>query len=663
MKDELNKIPVIVYLSDGTSDKGLLEYSKTGPSIQLHNGKSIENSEGVAFRPHESVKLPSKQLQIITSVLDKEDIIMLDPICCRILGYSEEPSNQIKMYPPSSGGWISHVVDSGERAIYTIQKLVNRERFLLTISNPEEYRLLGSFLLHCYEIEILRMKRDWDVHREVFQDQTPPLDMEKYLNKAPPSWSFISDLSDGVTIPNLRIMKTMGDTMSQLVPRSFPPDIRNQLVAFLSWLETAEIPNQDPIEIHSRYASVDTFRSLVWGHLMCLLEGVDPPRYVRIFTMADKGRLSLTERPLTEPELQNPWYNAREELYSLYPDRMKRALKFAQTLNDSDQIVNKLPVSREEALSSRESWGNRFAMIIQGLMMRGHVVKECLGLKTMVYVGGAHRWPHPHIEFSARLGYQTEKPQHIQIMVLPVTAVEKVTRMLPTIVPIDWEHTVTNLSLYSEEKREWMMKSSLIEKSLERSKSFSQLKKQFINRPIGKQISLSPSQAKVLDIVSWGLYLSSLETGQYSNYFGVDLPEIESNILSLKTHGALLLEYTLILRKLTSVYIYATGASRKIYSFCRAMLKHTPSTSVRISENRNSCYLLARIPEDKAYTFITKMPSIGQENGITIKVLPISAYISYRNNLYQRLLRKDGTWNDDVSGLLSQVRLRTKYDG
>lgn len=660
MKYSQNIIPVIVKLIDGTSERGLLEYSKSGPSIQHLNRRENQDAIGVTFRLDKSDEFHHKQLRNIVSVLKRDDIVVLDPVYCSILGYSEEPIRSFEMYPPSSGGWISHVVESGENAVYTIQKLLNRNRFLLTISHFDNNNILGTFLLHYYEIGILGMKRDWDIHRELFSKQTAQMDIEEYLDKAPPSWSFISKLSEGITIPNLRIMKTMGETMGQFVPHSFPPTIRSQLIAFLSWLETAEIPNQDPMEFYSRYASVDTFRTMVWGHLMCLLEDANPPNYTRIFSLADKGGLSLTQKPLVEPELQNTWYQARDALFNTFPDRMKRALRYALLLNQSKRIVSKLPVSKKEAKNSRESWGNRYAMIFQGLMMRGHVVKERLGLRAMMYIGGAHRWPHPHIEFSARLGYQKEKPQQLQIMVLPITAVEKVTRLLSTIRPIVWERSAANLSLYNAEKREWKMNVGLIEKSLERSRSLSQLRREFGDRPIEKQVSLTPIQAKVLDMVSWGLYLGSLETGVYSEYSGIESKDIEGTILELEEGGVISIEYTLSLRKLTSVHVNVEGPPRNIYSFCRSMLKHAPSAAVRISEGGNSCSVIARVPEDKAFNFITTLPSIGQERNIAIEVVPISAYISYRNNLYQRLLRDDGTWDDDLSGLLSQVRLRPK---
>jgi hypothetical protein len=92
----------------------------------------------------------------------------------------------------------------------------------------------------------------------------------------------------------------------------------------------------------------------------------------------------------------------------------------------------------------------------------------------------------------------------------------------------------------------------------------------------------------------------------------------------------------------------------------RAFLKHTPSTQVAITEGGSSCVLVSRIPEDEYFRFLTRLNNTANEIGVSLKALPISAYVGYRNNLYSRLIKEDGSWDDDVSGLLSQVRLPSR---
>ena len=44
------------------------------------------------------------------------------------------------------------------------------------------------------------------------------------------------------------------------------------------------------------------------------------------------------------------------------------------------------------------------------------------------------------------------------------------------------------------------------------------------------------------------------------------------------------------------------------------------------------------------------------EYGMDIKMFRVSAYAAYTHNLYERLLTSEGTWDDDISGLLNQIR-------
>ena len=76
-----------------------------------------------------------------------------------------------------------------------------------------------------------------------------------------------------------------------------------------------------------------------------------------------------------------------------------------------------------------------------------------------------------------------------------------------------------------------------------------------------------------------------------------------------------------------------------------------------ISESGESCFIISRIPEDETFHLITDIVSAASESGISLRALPISAYVGYRNNLYRRLWNSDGSWDADVSGLIDQVRL------
>ena len=48
------------------------------------------------------------------------------------------------------------------------------------------------------------------------------------------------------------------------------------------------------------------------------------------------------------------------------------------------------------------------------------------------------------------------------------------------------------------------------------------------------------------------------------------------------------------------------------------------------------------------------------ENGVNIRCMRPTTFRRYTSNLYQRLLKDDGTWDDDVSAFLSQARSKRK---
>nr|KXH74139.1 MAG: hypothetical protein AM325_06575 [Candidatus Thorarchaeota archaeon SMTZ1-45] len=633
----------------------MLKYWREGPEIKLEDGTTIRGATDVSFR------IPKHHLGgIKTLEFDENELISFRPILILKMRYSSRPVGEDMMYPASTGNWIVHVVDGVPNVIFTIQSLVNDNRFLLSISDIEDGVLIDAYLIHKYEVSLLSMKRDLVVHKDIFHSRTERPEIFDLLTSESPSWPFIASLVEDVTIPNLTIKDTIRETLEPLVPSSFPQPIRTQVLAFLGWLRKSEIPNEDPIVFRTRYSSADVFRTLVEGHLLCLIDGVKPPPYVRIMMMADQGLLELTDRPIPETEIQNPWVRAEVKIQEMFPDMMKCVIKYAQTLNTQGKILTKLPVTKEEAMKSKTSWSDRLVLSRMGFFMRGYVQRKSVGLKTAIYYGAAHKWPHKHLEMSAKLGFQTSKAPQVQIMVMPPNAVERVTRILKKIHVIDWEMSSLHLSLYNNRNRRWSINSSILIKSLERKRSLRQLRNEFGGWQNKSPISINQRQAKILDLISWGLYLTSLETNQYSNYFNIKNQVIEDELVHLREKGVLSLHYSSVLHKLTSACIFVEGPSSPVCSLSRSFLKHAPSANVRITKDGKTSLIMTRIPEDKAYDLLTVLPQVASENGVHLRALPISSYIAYRNNLYQRLLKDDGTWDADVSGLISQVRLLPK---
>ena len=89
-------------------------------------------------------------------------------------------------------------------------------------------------------------------------------------------------------------------------------------------------------------------------------------------------------------------------------------------------------------------------------------------------------------------------------------------------------------------------------------------------------------------------------------------------------------------------------------------LKNTPTSHVRIDETGENLVILTRLPRDSVYDIVSQLTSKGLENGVNIRCMRPTTFRRYTSNLYQRLLKEDGTWDDDVSAFLSQARSKRK---
>ena len=651
---KLNGFSVKLHRSSGEIRRAMLYYRRDGPHIELDNGDELQETEDSTFGFSED--LQSEFFEHI----DSEQLFALTPEASVVLNYDPHKSSIFEMYPPSSGGWLPHVVESGYESVFTIQSLTGNEKRLLSIVDTKSNELYFLGIVQSYETSILLMDRDLTVLRNILNVDPVEESVFDILKDKSPSWSTLSRLVDGVSVPNLVMGSTMGETLDQLVPQSFSSDTRRQVIAFLAWLESAKFPNEDPSDFVRKYRSVEVFQQLARGHLQCLLDDVEPPKYVRVIHLADKGQLELAKRPQSESVGTEPWTLVHFKIEEMFPDWTYRVVKYATDLQARGQITTRLPVSREDAEKSRKAWSDRFALVNHGLFMRGHVHKDVLGLVSVLYVGSAHRWPHNHLEWAARLGYAMERPYYFQVLVMPPSAYVQTCRVIPNLRKVDWEFSTFNLNLYNNKKQRWRLNTALITNSLHGRRSLRQLENEFRCYRSNHSYHLSTHQARVLDLISWGMYLDILEKGLYANYYDISNSIIKQELETMNANDVFSLQYFLIMDKLRSLCLLVDGQPQRVYSISRAFLKHAPTTQVRVTNGGQSSVIVSRIPDDDFFDFVSTITEAADEIDISIRAFQISAYTGYRNNLYSRLLKPDGSWDDDVSGLLSQVRLPPK---
>jgi hypothetical protein len=134
---------------------------------------------------------------------------------------------------------------------------------------------------------------------------------------------------------------------------------------------------------------------------------------------------------------------------------------------------------------------------------------------------------------------------------------------------------------------------------------------------------------------------------------------VKEKLVSFKNKGIMDIQYFPTVYGLASICLEIEGNVKQLNSLARATLKHLPSTTAMISEDDEKCFIMARVPEETAYSLLVNLPAKAIEYDLAMKGYRVTAYAGYIHNLYQRLLQPGGSddiWDSDVSGLLSQMR-------
>jgi hypothetical protein len=656
MDADVMNIPVKVYLPNGNIIQGKMLPTKEGPKLfSAENAIEDTSADGIEF------SLLDESLCKSISISPDDRIEFAS--CNFAKKITAETIGQYDLYPPSTNNWVSLLSNEGTDATCILQKLRKESRYLLSIVDSSSGELFRFHAINSYESQILKMTTDWDLYNQLFAKRdlkSKDTRIEDFLQRPAPSWSDIGKLLEGVSISNLQRRKTLGETFDQLVPKGFPEDIRKELMVFLAWTAEVKVPDEDPLDflerINSAFPSGVILSSLVFGHIQCLIDGISPPPYVRIMALANQGAPKVGLAPTVEEAETTLWTDTWHRLSQLFPDRKGRVISIAHSLNSKQEVHINIPITREEAKKSKKSWLDRFALIRNNLLVRGYVQDAKLGLSKLVYIGGAHRWPHKHLQYTARLGSPSQKPPYIQVLVMPRTAEDRIMRAKQNITPIDWSASKLNYGLYLPKQETWKNNLIHIESALSRKRTKRQLNNEFNLASPRRIITLSRNDARVLDLISWGLFNHSIEGGEYSKILNLDAKALEERLRFFIQKGVLQLQYFPTIYGLASICFEIKGEVPQLYSIARSTLLHFPSATTMVSESNGLCIVMARVPEERTYDILVNLPSKASEYNIEMKGYRASAYAGYVNNLYQRLLLPDGSWDDDISGFLSQIR-------
>lgn len=658
---------VKVWTEEGSS-KGLLGINKNGMYIEFESGKVVSGNDfhGISYEIDKQL-IPEMTGNSEASPLDVPVRILLEPLIVTYRPYAHQGGQYIEdIFPPSTFGFYGRLKSGHDKHLYIIQEIMGDSKLWLTIANAITGQIYEAHSIFPYEAESLSLinsqefRRVW--HGTIWS--TVPSSQQKeilsVLDSPSVSWNKFARILGDISIPNPKLGNTMRETLTPLMPVSFPEAVREQLMLFLTYVLKNDIPVENPIKYLNKFWSFPILGALLEGHLMCIADNVDFPPYLKLLTLAGRKDLVSPTRAIPQSVVDSPWLLFWQKTMEQFPNWYSIASDVVEELNTKGTIIDKLPITETAAKKSIESWKKRLAVLLYELRIVGLVNQKSLGLSKLVYLGAAYRWPHRHIEFITRLGKMGDSTPYLHVMVMPPSAATQVKRALPSLIDVALTARTSNISLFDKKKKTWEIPTDRIISSIGKSSSFRKLRNRFRVDNNVDSYGINQEEAKALDLAAEGIRLGSIERKEYLAPWGFDIKKVKNLLTSLSNRNLIQLYYEATDQNLFSLATLIHGPPEKVTSISTAFLDYTPSTLMMLGDDGKQSVLLTRLPEVSVYELASKLPSYCLEHGLTIRCLRPTTFQRYTHSLYQRLLKEDGTWDDDVSAFLSQARSKRK---
>lgn len=654
-----------ITLKDGT--KGHININWNGLRITSKEGKIYTNEPDSELEYYVYNKvIPSSEGTIDSIELDERIQLKLHPQVVTFRPYAPYIGQTVEdIFPPSSDGYYGRMKRGKQESIFIVQDIVGSSMKWLTIADPVSEFVYEAHMIQLYEAEALSLSDTGQVQRILYRAMShDTTDSKEYflglLDKTAPSWKDLSRILTDVSIPNLSLLDTTRETLSQIVPKSFPDEIREQLMALLAFVIEGKIPEVDPVEFKYGLLSVPLLAPLVRGHIRCMIDGIEWPPYVKLMTLAAKKQLEPPKRAISEDVKDIPWLIFWQKCSELFPNWLSSSIELANATNQSGKVLLNLPTTKAQARRSKTAWKKRFATSVYDFRLLGHVNSRFIGLMDLVYIGAAYRWPHRHMKFITRLGGTSSNTSHLQVMTLPTDAAERVTRVLPGVMKVGLSGRISNLSMFSDSSKTWKVPAKPIIAALSRKSSKKRLTQLIGKRERVELYSVTKQDAKILDLIASSINLEDLEIKQIIEFLELDVKHLRSTIKNLIERNIIDIMYETSDDQLISLATIAQGKEDLLRSLAIAFLKNTPTSSVMIEDSQRQLIVLSRLPESTAYDLASSLPERGLEFGLNVRCMRPTVFQSYTHNLYQRILKDDGNWDNDVSAFLSQARSKRK---
>ena len=662
-----DRLSVKVWSGDAT-ERGTLGIDEKGMFIALDSGSIIfENNAHNVFYEMMSSFLPNMNNEWEEAPLDRPVKISLTSKFSILRPYVPQGGQYIEdVFPPSTLGFYGRLRSGHGEFLYIIQEIKNDTKLWLTIANQDTGQIYEAHHIFPYEAEALSLIDSQEFRKKWYETiwaTVPTQEKKKILNileSESVTWDEFAKVLGDIEIPPQKRGKTMRESLTPLMPESFPESVKEQLMLFLTLVLKDEIQLADPINSLYKFWQFPIAGALMEGHLMCLADNIDFPQYLKLLNLASKRDLLGPTRAIPRNVVEFPWLLFWQKTMEQFPNWFDIASDIVQELNEKGKIIKKVPISESAAKKSQSAWKNRLALLMYELRILGRVNQKILGLSKLVYLGAAYRWPHRHLEFITRLGWAGESTPHLQVMVMPLAAAQQVKRALPNVIDVKLTVRTSNITLFDKERKEWDISTDDILTSIDGRYSIKKLARRFPDEnKVGDQL-ITKEEARILDLVSEGIRIAGLDRKEYLAPWGFDSDRVQKLLTKLSDKRIVKVFYEASDQNLVTLATIINGPPDRVTSVCSAFLDTTPTTLMMIDEKGEQAVLLTRLPETAAYTLASNLTGMGLEHGLTIRCFRPTTFQSFTHSLYQRLLHDDGTWDDDVSAFLSQARSKRK---
>lgn len=592
--------------------------------------------------------------QTLVEPLDTSILVEAEPFLEVALPYSAHmPVMDDGMYPPSSFAWYGRMVPDEKRVLFIVQRIIDDDKQWLTILDPETMEVYESYPVYQYEVGALQVRGATE-YRFGYLEETPVVDLESQtraealaiLNEPPPTWEQLWSLTKEYHVRGLTVGRTMRDTLTHLVPADWPEPVREEWMALLAW-SLKQVPfSEDPVDLRPKLTDTLTLSELLPGHFIREALGIGQPEYVRLM----HNPPSISPRPLHSPTL-TPWMLAQASLASsrsISSPQVDIATRWAQKLNESGTTVTGLPVTRAMARRSRKNWIERCALMDMrmGLQCRPRV--NALGLRSLIYIGSAHRWPHKHMAWKATLGLPKSSSLHVQEILIPSPQMEAVRRVRSGLRECVWYSRTVNHTT--------SVPIGQLMKTANRKRTLNHLKREFGHWKGKTPYTLTETDIRVIDGSSDKVELTDLELPWLKDFYGFTASEFHSSLRRLVSQGVVIVNYHFSEDSYPPRLVTLNGEEGSVLGLVRAVLRHTPMCSAYVLDDRGALFVM-NLPPEQEDEVNTSLGTWAAENDVDMNLHSIGGFLNLRKNLFKRLWKGDH-WDEDISAILSQVRVK-----